>query len=219
MSSGYVAAASFAQRQLRYLDLLQPGGIEYAVPLAVEVSGPADEGALRQALQAVIDRHDVLRAALPLADGVPVLAVRDELQIDIPLRRVETRDRAQWQQALAASVTALAAQPFDLDRGPLCAAQLLRPSDPIAAGCSLAVLVVMHHAMADGTSLPIFLDDLVAAYDACVGDAAPRWPELPLQYPDYADWEQEQYGEADAPALADALRYWREQLQIGRAHV
>lgn len=213
MSSGYVAAASFAQRQLRYLDLLQPGGIEYAVPLAVEVCGPADEGALRQALQAVIDRHDVLRAALPLADGVPVLAVRDDLPIDIPLRCVEARDRAQWQQALATGVTALAAQPFDLDRGPLCAAQLLRPSDPAAAGCSLAVLVVMHHAVADGTSLPIFLDDLVAAYDAHVGGAAPRWPELPLQYPDYADWEQEQYGQADAPALAEALRYWREQLQ------
>ncbi|OWT62095.1 non-ribosomal peptide synthetase [Candidimonas nitroreducens] len=213
MSSGYVAAASFAQRQLRYLDLLQPGGIEYAVPLAIEISGPVNQDALCRALQAVIARHDVLRAALPLADGVPVLAVRDDLQIDIPLLRVEAPDRAQWQQALAAAVTALAAQPFDLDHGPLCAAQLLCPSRPAAAGCSLALLVVMHHAVADGTSLPIFLDDLVAAYDACVGGAEPRWPELPLQYPDYADWEQEQYGEAGAPALAEALRYWREQLQ------
>ncbi|MBV6306382.1 amino acid adenylation domain-containing protein [Candidimonas humi] len=213
MSSGYVAAASFAQRQLRYLDLLQPGGIEYAVPLAVEISGPVDEGALRRALQAVIDRHDVLRAALPLAEGVPVLAVRDHLQIDIPTLRLNASDRTQWRQALAESVTALAAQPFDLDRGPLCAAQLLRPSDPDAAGCSLAVVVVLHHAVADGTSLPIFLEDLVAAYDASKSGAEPRWPELPLQYPDYADWEQEQYGEADSPALAEALRYWREQLQ------
>src|SRR3546814_15732386 len=87
MTSGYIAAASFAQRQLRYLDMLQPGGSQYAIPLVLEITGPVCQAALRQAFNAVIDRHDVLRASFPLVDDTPLLAVLAPLVIDMPEER------------------------------------------------------------------------------------------------------------------------------------
>jgi len=213
MNSGYIAAASFAQRQLRYLDLMQPGGSEYALPLVIEITGILDEAALRRAFDAVIDRHDVLRASFPLIDGTPVLAVLDQLAIDMPAIALPVRTRADWRQKLTGAVTDMMARPFNLEKGPVLAATLFRPADPLAAGCSASLAVVFHHAVADGASLPIFLDDLVAAYDAALNGTEPKWQELALQYPDYADWEQERFGATDAPALVDALRYWRETLR------
>ncbi len=212
MSSGYIAAAAFAQRQLRYLDLLQPGRSDYAVPLLVEISGPVDETALRAAFQAVIQRHDGLRASFPLVDDTPCQAVRDELRIPLDTTALAAGTPAAWRRELAAALSALAARPFDLEHGPALRAGLFKPGDA-GAGCSLALAVVFHHAVADGSSLPIFLADLVQAYDAARAGMAPAWAELPLQYPDYADWEQEQFGDPDSPALAEALDYWCEQLR------
>ncbi|TCT02536.1 non-ribosomal peptide synthetase [Paralcaligenes ureilyticus] len=213
MNSGYIAAASFAQRQLRYLDLLQPGGSEYALPFVLEITGAFDETALRRAFDAVIDRHDVLRASFPLINDIPALAVLDQRVIAMPAIELSAGTRADWRRQLAGAVTDMVARPFNLEKGPVLAAALFRPAYPEAAGCSAGLAVVFHHAVADGASLPIFLDDLIVAYNAAVTGAAPAWQELALQYPDYADWEQERFGAADAPAMTEALRYWRETLR------
>ncbi len=213
MTSGYIAAASFGQRQLRYLDLIQPGRAGYAVPLVVEITGAVDTQALNQAFAAVIDRHDVLRASFPLVDGIPVLAVRDHVAIALPVVDVPARTPAEWRDDLNGAVAAIAARPFDLETGPVLAAALIRAANPATTGCGLALAVVFHHAVADGGSLPIFLNDLIAAYDAARTGMPPRWPELDLQYPDYADWEQERFGTPESAALGDALHYWRQTLQ------
>ncbi len=168
MSSGYIAAASFAQRQLRYLDLLQPGGSEYALPLVLEITGALNEAALRQAFDAVIDRHDVLRASFPMIDDIPALAVLDQRAIDMPAIEIPAATRAGWSKQLASAVTDMVKRPFNLEKGPVLAAALFRPADPDAAGCSASLAVVFHHSVADGASLPIFLGDLVIAYDAAL---------------------------------------------------
>ncbi|MEO8817493.1 MAG: amino acid adenylation domain-containing protein [Paralcaligenes sp.] len=213
MNSGYIAAASFAQRQLRYLDLLQPGGSEYALPLVLEIRGDINETALRKAFNAVIDRHDVLRASFPMIDNIPALAVPDQRVIDLPATRLSAKTRAEWREQLASAVTDMVARPFNLETGPVLAAALFRPTDSQAARCSASLTVIFHHSVADGASLPIFLADLVKAYDAALIGTTPKWQELALQYPDYADWEQDRFGAPDAPAMTEALRYWRESLR------
>lgn len=209
MSSGYIASASFAQQQLRYQDMLQAGGSEYVVPLVISIHGNPDLDALRRAFDALVERHDVLRAALPLVDDVPVLAVADDRRIELARIGKAAGDSAAWQGEVTAAVAAMLAQPFDMDKGPLLRAALLEPAQGSYADCPMAMIIVLHHAIADGGSLPIMLDDLVAAYDGVQRNTPPNWDELALQYPDYADWEQDRFGAPDAPALADALDYWR----------
>src|SRR3546814_13031575 len=119
MTSVYIAAASFAQRQLRYLDMLQPGGSQYAIPLVLEITGPVCQAALRQAFNAVIDRHDVLRASFPLVDDTPVLAVLDQLVIDMPEADISAATRADWRPNLTGAVTRTAARTFTPGQGPV----------------------------------------------------------------------------------------------------
>ncbi|MDP9122859.1 MAG: condensation domain-containing protein, partial [Acidobacteriota bacterium] len=101
-------------------------------------------------------------------------------------------------------------RPFDLARGPLCRALLLRTG----LGEWLLVLA-MHHIVSDGWSVGVMLRELEALYGAAAGGlAAPRrleelLPELPLQYADYAIWQRQLLA---GPALASQLAYWHERL-------
>ncbi|KAJ4454445.1 putative Tyrocidine synthase 3 [Paratrimastix pyriformis] len=94
---------------------------------------------------------------------------------------------------------------FDLDAPPLVRLRVVR----LAAGLTPAsdswlVLLVMHHIIADGTSLPLICRDLAALYRH--DHLAP----LPVQYPDYARW---QHGDsAAAQRLAEDRAYWAERM-------
>ncbi len=208
MSSGYLATLSFGQRQIRFLELLRPGQSSFAMPLIIDIEGPCDERALQQALQSVIDRHDVLRASFPLVDGSPVQAVRDSLILAMPQVDVETSVSESWRDHLLTTADELAAQAFDLAAGPLIRARLLRASDQ-----RRGIVIVVHHILADAASLDILARDLVSTYAAAQADHAAQTGDLPLQFTDFADWEQESFGQADTPELDAAIAYWRTQLR------
>jgi len=68
------------------------------------------------------------------------------------------------------------------------------------------LLVGMHHIVADGWSLGIFLRELAALYGAyAAGEAAPL-AELPVQYADFARWQRDWL---TGEVLATQLDYWR----------
>jgi hypothetical protein len=85
MASGYVANLSFGQRQIRMAELLRPGRTLFAMPLVTRITGTVDADALRAALDAVVRRHDSLRARFPLVDGRPVQAVADAGTLALPV--------------------------------------------------------------------------------------------------------------------------------------
>lgn len=208
MSSGYLASLSFGQRQIRFLELLRPGQSSFAMPLVIEVTGPFDEAAFRVALQAVVNRHDVLRASFPLVDGSPVQAVHDAMAIDVAATRIDTTDRDTWRRQLLSMADALTAEPFDLATGPLIRARLLLAPDHRAG-----IVVVLHHIVADGASLEILARDLLGAYDLALEGGSQQQDALPLQFTDFADWEQEEFGQEQSPELTAAVSYWRTRLR------
>lgn len=206
MTSGYVASLSFGQRQIRFLELLHPERSSFALPLVIEITGPAEEAAIHRALQAVIDRHDALRASFPMVDQAPVQAVRDGLELDLTVSELPEASVDDWHKALVASAEQLARRPFDLANGPLIRSALLRSED------RLGLIIVVHHIVADGASLAILIRDLVTAYDDLSVGRSDQLPELPLQYPDFADWEQDRFASETSEELSGAIAYWRDQL-------
>src|SRR5262249_1566034 len=78
-----------------------------------------------------------------------------------------------------------ARRPFDLARGPLARATLLRLGDR-----DHAVLLTMHHIVTDGWSFGVAAAELAALYRAFhEGDSSPL-PDLPVQFPDSAGWRR-----------------------------
>ncbi|MEU6776076.1 non-ribosomal peptide synthase/polyketide synthase [Streptomyces sp. NPDC046759] len=186
---------SYAQQRLWFLDRLRPGDARYNSAVAVRLTGDLDQGALEAALAAVVARHEALRTTFDETDGRPVQTVH--AASPVPLTVLEPDD-------VDATLLAEYSRPFDLLRGPLLRAALLRES-----ATAYVLLLTAHHIVTDGWSMGIVLGELCTAYDALSCGAAPGLPAVPAQYPDFAVWQREQLSGA---RLERHLSYWKQQL-------
>jgi amino acid adenylation domain-containing protein len=95
--------------------------------------------------------------------------------------------------------------PFDLERGPLVKARLIR-----IGKTEHVLLVVCHQIVCDGWSMNLLLHEIAVLYRSFAAGALPRLPELGMQYRDYA---ARQKSKPATSALEQHLAYWRERLQ------
>jgi amino acid adenylation domain-containing protein len=200
----FVFPASYSQQRLWFLDQLQPGRAAYNVPTAVRLEGPLDVAALERAFNEVVARHESLRTTFASEAGVPVQVVAPALTIPLGVEDLSAVPPAEREAALARSLSAAAATPFDLKVGPLVRMLLVR----IAAD-DHALLVNASHTIVDGISISIFFKELSALYAAFVaGQPSPLAP-VAIQLADYAVWQKEFVQGAELERL---MAYWRERL-------
>jgi amino acid adenylation domain-containing protein len=200
---GEPAPLSFAQQRLWFLHRLDPESVAYNLPLALRLRGPLDAGALRTALGDTVRRHEVLRTTFRESGGEPLQVVAPPAPVrleTLDLERAGGERGADWR----AVVRRQARRPFDLARGPLMRAHLLR-----LVAEDHVLLVVFHHVVADGWSLQVFVRDLGTFYAAAAEGRAAQLDELPIQYADFAAWQRHGLG---GEALELDLAYWRRQL-------
>src|SRR6266508_488250 len=76
---------SFTQEQLWFLDRLEPGTAVYNVPFALRLAGPLEIDALREAIDAIVARHEALRTVFAEDDGELRQVVRPELHVALPV--------------------------------------------------------------------------------------------------------------------------------------
>ncbi len=196
---------SFAQERLWFLDRLQPGSPAYNLPAALECLGPLDVGALHRALAALADRHETLRTRFELLDGRPVQRIAPAVDLAPPVVDLAGLPAARRETAAARLVAGEAWRPFDLACGPLVRAILVRLADR-----RHALLVVLHHALADGWSIGILIQDLAALYRAAARGVPAALAPLAIQYADFAIWQRSWLSGA---VLAGELGFWRSRLE------
>src|SRR5207244_2767762 len=95
-------------------------------------------------------------------------------------------------------------RPFDLARGPLFRASLLRLGPEDHAG-----LLTVHHAVFDGWSMGAFLQEVGLLYRAFTAGEPSPLPDLTIQYVDFAHWQRQWL---QSGLMADQLAYWKQQL-------
>jgi amino acid adenylation domain-containing protein len=195
--------ASFAQQRLWFLEQLEPGGAAYHIPALARLRGDLDADRLRRGLNGVIRRHESLRTTFVAPDGEPEQVIAPAL--DLPLPREDWRDLAPRERdaRLAELRAAEAARPFDLNRGPLLRARLVRVADD-----DWFLLLTLHHLIADGWSVGVLLAELARDYDA-LAEGAPASPPPPAQYADYTLWQR---ARLRGPALERDLAFWTQHL-------
>ncbi|MEO3814946.1 amino acid adenylation domain-containing protein, partial [Sphaerisporangium sp. B11E5] len=193
---------SFAQRRMWFLNLLEDRGATYNMPSVLRIRGDLDVAALRLALADVVGRHESLRTVIEQVDGLPYQKVLEAGMVLCAVQECAEED-------LPATVRAVAGRGFDLSAEIPVRATLLR----LGAGEHVLVLVV-HHIAGDGSSVGPLLRDLSVAYGARFAGRVPGWDSLPVQYADYAVWQQELLGEEGDPEslLSEQLAYWTEAL-------
>jgi hypothetical protein len=160
---------------------------------------------LQQAMQVVIDRHEALRTTFRKGAEDPEQIVVTECPFELPLVDLSglSQDESEKEALHLASIEG--GKPFDLVRGPLFRAILYK------TGPEQHVLMLsMHHIVTDGWSIGIFFRELGQAYDDLCAGRPSSLPELPIQYPDYAEWQRDLL---QGETLEGLLKYWRERLQ------
>ncbi|HXU31535.1 MAG TPA: condensation domain-containing protein, partial [Thermoanaerobaculia bacterium] len=192
---------SSGQRRLWLMDQLAPGSADFVIAATFDLGPSADPGVLRRALGEILRRHEALRTTFAEVDGRPVQRIAPPRVIDLPVHDLTAVPVEQQPAAALERTAALAAEPFDLARGPLFRVALSR-----AEGATWLHLAI-HHIVADGWSIGVFLAELRALAAAYTGGRPSPLPELPVQYADFAIWQrlaEEAYGAQ--------LTAWRERL-------
>jgi amino acid adenylation domain-containing protein len=198
---------SFAQERLWLIDRLQPGLTAYNVPVALRISGDASPALLGAVLGAVVRRHEALRttfrevAGRPVQVIAPAAAAADRRLPLVDLSALPAVERAAEARQLAGEEVR---RPFDLRRGPLLRATLLR-----LVRAEQVLLLGMHHIVSDGWSMGVLVREITALYAAAVAGSPPPLPELPIQYADYAVWQRQRL---QGEVLEAQLAYWRRRL-------
>ena len=194
--------ATAIQRGMWLAAQIDPIGSEYTIATAYELTGPLDPGALQTGLDALMRRHPILRSGFTqtgqdalsvlIRPAAPCLITHTDLS-HLPYERARRTARQQ--------IEAAARVPFDMERDLLLRAQLLRLGEQ-----EHILSLQVHHAVCDGASMQLLLEDWSRCYQAAL-HVAPC--------PDFAPHEPSYFWHAHVPAdeTAAGLTFWRERLK------
>ncbi|MFJ3641301.1 amino acid adenylation domain-containing protein [Streptomyces sp. NPDC090108] len=196
---------SFAQERLWFLDRTSDRGDSYLLWYSWRVSGGLDRTAWQHALNDLAERHEVLRTALTESDGRPAQQVRAPAPVPLHWEAAPgAPDEPARLEAVRRAAVTLATRRFDLARPPL-----LRSGVWELAGDDHVVVLALHHAVTDGWSKGVLLDELARHYWARLSGERAQLPPLPVQYGDFAVWQRDR---ADSGAMEPQLTYWQDTL-------
>jgi hypothetical protein len=195
---------SFAQQRLWFLDQWEPGTSVYNAALALRLTGELRLDALQAAISGIVERHEVLRTTYPSENGVPRQVVLPAARV--PLRVLDLRTvSAPVREAGAMRLLVKEIQrPFQLAR-----AVMLRPSLLRLADDDALLALATHHIASDGWSRGVLFHELAVLYEAFSAGKSSPLPPLPVQYADYALWQQEWLR---GPNLERLVSFWKGQL-------
>src|SRR5829696_3565411 len=195
---------SFSQQRMWLLDQLEPGTPTYNISHALRLSGTLDAEALRRSLEEIVSRHEALRTTFAAVDGEPVQVISAATDVELPIEDLTTLPEAERENEAKRLARQEARSPFDLERGPLVRAKLLRLGEE-----EHLLLLTMHHIVSDGWSMGVFWRELGALYGAFSEGKPSPLAEPPIQYADYALWQRQWL---TGEALDRQLTYWKERL-------
>ncbi|MGF7029123.1 amino acid adenylation domain-containing protein/non-ribosomal peptide synthase protein (TIGR01720 family) [Paenibacillus mucilaginosus] len=184
---------SSAQKRLYLVSHLNGGGLSYNMPGALQIDGPLDPIRVQESLQRLIVRHESLRTGFQVMDGEVMSRIYEAVPISVELIPLVEQAEPDLLRDFV--------RPFDLSRAPLLRAGLIRKGPE-----QHLLLFDMHHIISDGVSLNLLAREFIQYYQG------QELPPLPVQYKDYAVWQQEQTVQ---PAMQPHRQYWIDRFQEG----
>ncbi|WP_405113437.1 amino acid adenylation domain-containing protein [Micromonospora sp. NBC_01405] len=179
---------------------LAPGNACYNVAGIFRIQGALDIGALTEATTEIVRRHESLRTVFPDLDGEPAVRSHPPAPVALSVDGLGTAP----QSALTERLRAVVQRGFDLANGPLWRVGLIRVSHQ-----EHFFFLVAHHIVFDGHSMGNYYRELTELYRAFSSGLPSPLTPVPLQYPDFANWQRAQL---EAGTWDSDIAYWRSQL-------
>ena len=172
----------------------------------IDVQGLLTERECRAAIQLVVDREEVLRLSVLPGRERPLQMIRKSGGINFDVREVAPGDAQPG--AIEELAAAIFRTPFDLVQGPL-----YRVVDLRRATNDHVLVFVIHHAIADGWSLGIFVEGLFAAYLQAITGSSDALPPVPQTY---AAWGAAERAFWKSEMLEQRIQFWKSKLAGSR---
>jgi amino acid adenylation domain-containing protein len=191
---------SQGQRALWFLSQLAPESWAYNTLFSARILSEVDSSALRQAFQALVDRHASLRTTYVVHAGEPAQVVHDFHKVHF-----EQIDAAGWSsEALQERLIEESHRPFDLENGPV-----FRPYLFTRSTNEHILLLTGHHIAMDLWSYMVMIGELGTLYPAKKAGAECALPPLKAQYTDFVRWQSQMLA---GPRGEKLWRYWQSRL-------
>uniref|UniRef100_A6VYG2 Amino acid adenylation domain n=1 Tax=Marinomonas sp. (strain MWYL1) TaxID=400668 RepID=A6VYG2_MARMS len=191
---------SYSQRRLFFINKLEGPSAVHNIPVVMDISGEIDALLLREAIDEIVDRHQVLRTVF-VEDGDEIyqkFVQRNKTVVEL----CETQDSQK--DYLSLVIEEEVNKVFSLEKDIKLRAKIIKEN---ASKCIL--VVTMHHVVADGLSVSVFLNELNAVYSSKVNNCKCTLSELSIQYCDYAEWQRSWL---DNNLIDGEIEYWKAKL-------
>jgi amino acid adenylation domain-containing protein len=193
---------SFAQQRLWFFQQLNPDNGAYNVISALRLKGQLKVTLLEKVFTEIVRRHESLRTTfITNSGGQPIQVIASPQPLTLPI--VDLTEASNVEQEVERIAIAQAQRSFDLTK-PLLRITLLKLGET-----DHILLLTMHHIISDRWSLGVFVSEMKALYEAFSNERLSPLPELPIQYADWAIWQQ-QYLQGEV--LEAQMNYWKQQL-------
>ncbi|AYF81299.1 non-ribosomal peptide synthetase [Bacillus thuringiensis] len=184
---------SSAQKRIYALSQYDLENTTYQIPNIVIVEGNLDIKRLEDTLQTLIQRHDILRSSFHSIDDKVIQCINDQIVFELERGLIKNKS---FEDVIDEFV-----RPFDLGQAPLIRARVIEFGEN-----QYIFMLDIHHIIADGVSIGIFMKELMELY------YENELPALKLQYKDYAEWQQEFI---QSEAIQMQKEYWTNRFKDG----
>src|SRR5262249_7392727 len=150
----------FAQQGLWLRQQLNPTSSIYNIPIALRLRGALVVWSLQQSLRNLAGRHEILRTRFQIREGRPVQVIDPPGEIELPIIDLSDLAESFRDEQVRIVASEQAARHFDLERGPVWRAELLR-----LASKDHVLLLNIHHVASDGWSTGILIKEFTTLYE------------------------------------------------------
>ncbi|WP_243129661.1 condensation domain-containing protein, partial [Clostridium sp. HBUAS56017] len=180
---------SSAQKRMYILHEANENELNYNVPNSMILIGELDKERLNETFKKLIIRHKSLRTSFEILDGEVVQKICEDFEFNI--ENYEVKDESEVEAIVSSFV-----RPFNLSEAPLIRVGLIKVEDT-----KHILMIDMHHIICDGVSMGIIIDEIGRIYQG------EDLEELPIQYVDYAVWQNKNKEEINKKQK----NYWLER--------
>jgi hypothetical protein len=192
---------SLSQREIWEASPVPPADVSNHICTYMEIRSGISPKECLAGLQRVVDKQEVLRLSILPGKTGPLQLIRKTCA---PVMEYCELPAGAPPEALDERMNRVFDTPFDLLRGPLYRVEIVRrgPDD-------LVLVFAVHHAIADGWTLGVFVTDIFASYLYGAMGALGGLPPVPLTYTDWAAGERAAWPQSK---LEEHGRFWKTQL-------
>ncbi|HAU85938.1 MAG TPA: hypothetical protein DCW90_10675 [Lachnospiraceae bacterium] len=199
-SSNKQPEISFGQERMAFYEYVHPNTEMFNIPGVFEITGNLNLKNLEEAINKVINKHDVLRTNIIFLSGIPTVVLQDKMNVKLEYEVLENVS------VKAKRIDNFISKAFRIDIDPLLRFKVLEVDKN-----KYTLIAVIHHLVIDGWSINLLMREIMnSMYEIDKGiESDVPMNEEAISYYDYAAWQKQLYKEG---RFEDDLNFWMKKL-------